>query len=100
MYKRSMIDFFDFIGLVGVVLSVFAYARVQWRREYAKELGYSVYNFLGASFLIIALCNKWNVASFVGNVIWATVSLYGIYRCMKYFRRSAAQEIIDPLGPR
>lgn len=81
------LDFFDIVGLLGVALSLFAYAQVQWRREYAKELGYSVTNFIGAAMLAAAVCDKWNIASFTGNVAWAIISLYGIYRCIKYARR-------------
>jgi len=83
-----MFDFFDFLGFCGVALQLGAYARVQLRREFAKHLSYSVMNFLGAGFLVISLLNKWNMASFTGNMIWVLISVYGIYRCLKYIRRS------------
>jgi hypothetical protein len=82
-----MMDSFDLIGLMGVALMTYSYARVQWRRDYAKCLEYSVVNFVGSAFLIFSLLNKWNVASFVGNDIWALVSLYGIFRCLRYMRK-------------
>ena len=99
-----MIDAFDSMGLLGVIFSLYAYARVQLRREYAKNIGYSLANLLGAGLLAVSLVNKWNLASFTGNVVWALFSLFGIYRCVKYMRRNNVQaerkraSAVDPLG--
>jgi len=81
-----MIDAYDILGLLGVVFNLYAYARVQLKREYVKTMNYSLVNLLGALFLCISLLNKWNPASFTGNLIWCFISLYGIYRCSKYLR--------------
>ncbi len=80
-------DAFDVMGLFGVCSVLYAYTRVQWRREYAKKMEYSLANFFGALLLVVSLLNKWNVASFAGNLIWLFISLYGIYRCAKYARK-------------
>ena len=90
-----MIDFYDFLGLVGVALSLYAYARVQWRREYAKELSYSVTNFIGACLLVVAVWDKWNLASFTGNAVWGLISLYGIYRCLRYLRKQTGEVLAE-----
>jgi hypothetical protein len=82
------IDIYDAIGLIGVCLSIYCYARVQWQRDYAKRLNYSLLNFLGSIFFMIAILHKWNIASFVSNAVWLLISLYGIYRCSKYMSRS------------
>ena len=84
-----MVDVYDITGLTGVAVTLYAYARVQWRREYAKEMAYSVINLIGALMLNVAVWDKWNVASFTGNTIWACISLYGIYRCIRYARLTA-----------
>lgn len=81
-----IIDVYDLLGLFGVSLSLYSYARLQWQREYAKRLSYSLFNLLGSTFLMVSLFNKWNVASFTSNAIWALISIYGVYRCMKYIR--------------
>jgi len=83
-----MITYYDIAGLLGVALAIIAYARVQWRRDYAKELGYSVLNLFNAVLLMISLSKNWNFAAFLGNAIWAVLSLYGIYRCIKYKAQS------------
>lgn len=81
------VDIYDIIGLIGVALSLGCYMRVQWKRDYAKHMSYSVGNFFGSSFIAISLLHKWNMASFIGNAIWAGISLYGIYRCLKYAKQ-------------
>jgi uncharacterized membrane protein YadS len=81
-----MMQHFEIAGLLGVALAVFAYGRVQVRREYAKEMSYSVINLAGMSLLLYSLVYNWNLASFVGNAIWAGISVYGIWRCWSYKR--------------
>jgi hypothetical protein len=82
-----MVDMHDVLGLIGVALAIFCYTRLQWHRDYAKQLSYSLLNFLGTILIIISLLNKWNLAAFISNAVWGLVSLYGVYRCLKYMRR-------------
>ena len=82
-----MIDIYDLIGLAGVILSIYCYARVQWHRDYAKRIEYSLINLIGASFLMYSLYVKWNLAAFVCNAVWAAISLYGLFRCYKYIKK-------------
>jgi len=82
-----MLTTYDFIGLVGISLSSICYARVQWQRDYAKHLSYSILNFVATLLLGVSLSKNWNLASFVSNLIWGAISLYGVYRCMKYIIR-------------
>lgn len=82
------------MGIVGVVINISCYARVQWQREYAKAVSYSALNLLGSTFLVISLFHTWNLVSFIGNSTWGCISLYGLYRCLKYMRHH--QEIPAP----
>jgi len=88
-----MINTFDILGLAGVLLMIYSYARVQWQRDYAKRLNYSLLNLAGAVLLIVSLVHNWNLASFVSNAVWGLISLYGVYRCSKYIRRRARSTI-------
>ena len=81
-------EHYEVAGLSGVALAIYAYGRVQMKREYAKEMGYSVINLIGMLLLLYSLVYNWNLASFVGNAIWAVISVYGIWRCLKYKRSS------------
>jgi cadmium resistance protein CadD (predicted permease) len=82
------IGIYDLIGLTGVFFMMYAYARVQWRRDYAKTLEYSVLNLVSAILLAVSLLDKWNLTFFVNNTIWGVISIYGIYRCLKYVWRA------------
>jgi hypothetical protein len=84
----SDFSFYDLVGLCGVVCSLYCYGRVQWRRDFAKHLSYSVLNFLASIFLIFSLMHRWNLSSFVINIAWGIISLYGVYRCTKYIRHA------------
>lgn len=95
-----MMDVYDFIGLIGVVVSLACYAKVQWRRDYAKEIGYSLGNCIGSLCMATSLWHKWNLASFVSNTIWALLSAYGVYRCWKYAKNAPARQVSEALAAR
>lgn len=90
-----MITLHDLIGLFGVFLSIFCYARVQWQRDYAKRISYSLLNLASSLLLGVSLVKNWNLASFTCNAVWGVISAYGVYRCLKYIRRDrlAAAEL-------
>ncbi len=79
-----MIDLYDCIGLVGVSMTMSNYARLQWQREYAKRMAYSLGNLIGSLLIVFSLFYKWNLPAFIVNCLIATISTYGVYRCMKY----------------
>jgi hypothetical protein len=85
-----MVTVYDLIGLTGISLSSFCYARVQWHRDYAKQLSYSLLNLIGSILLAISIMENWNLAAFVSNAIWGAISAYGVYRCLNYRRRGKA----------
>ena len=82
-----MLSIFDLVGLTGIALSIGCYARVQWQRDYAKNLSYSILNFMSAALLGVSILHNWNLSSFIGNAFWMLISIYGIYRCLKYRRQ-------------
>ncbi len=81
------LDLYHIAGLCGVALGLYAYARVQWQRDFAKRIEYSFLNLGNATLLLFSLSKEWNLPASVSNVIWAGISLYGIYRCLKYERK-------------
>ena len=91
MIRKPMIKLHEIFGLSGVALGIYCYARVQWQRDYAKRLQYSVLNLVSSILLVFSLYHDWNLASFVSNILWGSISIYGIYRCAKYIRRGGAR---------
>ncbi|MGE3771031.1 MAG: hypothetical protein AB7G06_08800 [Bdellovibrionales bacterium] len=80
-------EWFEVVGLLGFALSIGAFARLQWRRDFAKTFTYSAVNFISAILVGVTFAYQWNTATFVGNTAWGIISVYGLWRCFKYWRR-------------
>jgi hypothetical protein len=85
---------YDLIGVIGVAISVYCYIRLQWQRDYVKRLRFSILNFFAAAMLALSLLHNWNIAAFLGNTCWMFVSIYGIYRCLKYLAKEKEAEAL------
>jgi hypothetical protein len=74
---------FDTIGMVGVFMILAVYSLVQLDKMDVKGLYYSVVNALGAVFILISLTVTFNMASFVIEIAWLMISLFGIFQAFK-----------------
>ena len=70
----------DLIGNLGVGLVLWCYLRVQSGHMPADSLRYSVSNGLGAMLIMVSLTIDFNLSSFIIEVVWLCISLYGVYR--------------------
>lgn len=82
-----MLTWSDMCGVTGVAVSTTCYACVQWRRDFAKSIHYSLLNLVATVLFAISILQDWNLAAFINNTLWGVISLYGVYRCLKYMRR-------------
>jgi len=82
--EGCVLTHYDMAGCLGVALGIYAYARLQWRRDYAKELSYSSLNLVNAGLMLYSLSDKWNPSAALGTSLFGLISLYGVYRCLKY----------------
>ena len=73
-------SFGDIIGIGGVFIIVIAYILMQIDRMDPKGFAFSFLNTIGAVLILISLYFDWNLASFVMEVIWFTLSLYGTFK--------------------
>ena len=73
----------DAIGLVGVVLILLAYAGVQSGRLPAEDWRFSAVNGLGAALILVSLAFAFNLASFVIEIAWLSISLWGLWRAWR-----------------
>jgi hypothetical protein len=74
---------FDTIGMVGVFMILAVYSLVQLDKMDVKGLYYSVVNALGAVFILISLTVTFNMASFIIEIAWLMISLFGIFQAFK-----------------
>lgn len=89
------VAWYDILGTTGVALIILAYAAVQARRMKSEQLSYSILNLVGAFLILVSLRYNFNLASFVIEIFWILISLWGI---VLWFRHRA-QRGTDPSSP-
>ena len=78
----------NIIGIVGVVLILLAYLLTQAGKISPSELKFPIFNLIGASLVLYSLLFAWNLPSFIIEIFWVLISIYGIRRIIKN-RKSA-----------
>ena len=73
----------DMVGLLGVALILLAYWALQTDRLSARDWRYSAINGLGALLILISLMFTFNLASFVIEIFWLLISLYGLWKAWR-----------------
>ncbi len=73
----------DLIGLIGVALILIAYAGVQSGRLPAADWRFSAVNAAGAALILVSLWFTFNLASFVIEIAWLVISLWGLWRALR-----------------
>ena len=76
-------QWYDVVGAIGVVLIIVTYAAVQMRKMEATNITYSSTNLIGAVMILISLLYNFNLASFVIEIFWILISLWGIVEWLK-----------------
>lgn len=76
--------FYNVVGLIGVVLYVGSYSALQFGKLDGNSMQYCLYNGAAASLVLISLFHDFNLASAIIQVVWISVSCYGVF---KYWQR-------------
>jgi len=79
----ASLDIFQVIGFVGMIFIVFAYFLLQTGTYDTQSLKFQLINLIGAVLLLISLCVHFNLGSFIIEVFWIIITLYGIYKNYK-----------------
>lgn len=74
---------FDTIGIIGVLCILAAYFLLQTEKIRSDELRYPVLNLVGAVLILVSLTHTFNLASFVIEICWIAISLYGIAKILR-----------------
>ncbi|MCH2037420.1 MAG: hypothetical protein MK137_02365 [Rickettsiales bacterium] len=78
------------IGILGVMLILLAYALSQMEKISSKDYTYQFLNLFGAIFIMLSLIVSWNLPTFIIEICWFSISVYGIYK----IRRRRKQETL------
>lgn len=76
-------DIFQIIGFLGMIFVVTAYFLLQTEKKKITSWTYQVLNLIGAILLLISLCVHFNLGSFVIEVFWITITIYGMYKNLR-----------------
>ena len=74
---------YDFVGTLGVILILVAYFLLQTERLSGQSVGYSVVNLVGSLLITVSLIYDFNLSSFIIEMAWIAISLYGIMRARR-----------------
>jgi len=73
-------DIFQIIGFIGMLFIVYAYFLLQASKVEHSSLKFQIINLIGAILLIISLLVHFNLGSFLIEVFWIIITLYGIIK--------------------
>ena len=68
----------DIIGIAGVACVIGAYFLLQLEKVRGDGVGYLLLNLVGACLLIVSLLATFNLASFIIELCWLAISLFGL----------------------
>ena len=85
----------DAIGIVGVAMVLATYFLLQSEKIDAKGFLYSFLNLLGALLIVYSLLYNWNLASFIIEVVWVLISLYGLLKWYRSKKQKSAPNGLD-----
>lgn len=78
--------FHDYIGLVGVLITLLAYLLISMRKMNPIGILYPASNACGSLLIIYSLIYKWNPASWWMEVCWLLISFYGVFQAAYHHR--------------
>lgn len=73
------LDWTVIVGLVGMIITLFAYFLLQAQKLHGNGLIYQLMNAIGALGVALSLLfGTFNLPAFLLEVIWLVISIYGI----------------------
>ena len=68
----------DLLGVLGAICVVVAYALLQLGKTHPRTYTYNSINLAGAVLLLWSLLINFNLGSFLNEIVWVTISLFGL----------------------
>lgn len=76
-------DIYQLIGFIGMLFIVWAYFLLQIEKQTVTSFYYQILNLIGAILLLISLFVHFNLGSFIIEVFWIIITLYGMYKNLR-----------------
>lgn len=77
------LQWYDWIGIAGTLMVLFAYYLLQAGRLQGNGLLYQLLNLVGAGGVLASLYGKFNVAVFLLMALWIVITFYGLVRRLR-----------------
>jgi len=71
------------LGVIGVMIVLVAYYRLQTGRMDIAGFSFSAMNAAGSGLILVSLYFNFNLASFLIEAAWTSISLLGVYKSIK-----------------
>lgn len=85
-------DIYQWAGFVGMLFVVVAYLFLQINKYTIKSLEYQLLNLIGAILLLISLFVHFNLGSFIIEIFWIIITVYGIVVNLKKKKKEDKKE--------
>ncbi|MBU3013889.1 hypothetical protein KO488_03905 [Poseidonibacter lekithochrous] len=85
-------DIYQWAGFIGMLFVVVAYLFLQMNKYKIKSLQYQLLNLVGAILLLISLFVHFNLGSFIIEVFWIIITIYGIVVNLKNKKQNKKEE--------
>lgn len=82
MVSHFFAENFNTIGIIGVALVLIAYFFLQIDKLPQDSITYSLLNLIGSVFILISLHYSWNLASFIIEISWLLISIFGLIKAI------------------
>ena len=76
------ITFYDILGIGGVTIILIAYLALQLDKLTVQDWPYSAANAAGAILILISLYFSFNLASFIIEIAWLLISIFGLFKAL------------------
>ena len=84
-------DIYQWIGFFGMIFIVIAYLFLQTNKYSINSLQYQLLNLIGAILLLISLFVHFNLGSFIIEIFWIIITIYGIILNIKRKKKEQKQ---------
>jgi predicted membrane protein len=84
-------DIYQWTGFLGMSFVVIAYLFLQTNQYTINSLQYQLLNLIGAILLLISLFVHFNLGSFIIEIFWIIITIYGIVTNIKRKKKEKEQ---------
>lgn len=83
-----LMDLYQISGFIGAIISILIYAALQFNIVKAESITFSFYNLFGSILIAISLIKYFNIGTFIVEIFWISISLYGLVKSIKLYLRN------------